>query len=283
MKWHTQKRTIDGRVVVITGGGRGIGVATARALAQEGARIALADLDGDLASSVAAELNGEAFGVGVDVSDPTALSAFFDEVDRRMGHFDVLINNAGIFTIDAIEDTDPHLIDNLIAVNLGAVVHGTREAVRRMKPRGAGHIINMASTGGRLAGARLAPYVASKFGVIGFSEAVALELRGTGVDMSVILPHQCKTDMTAGIGRLRGMPLIEPADVADRIVHTLRYPRFEVPVPRGIGTMLWVNQALPARARAALFRAMRADRVFDRIDTAQRLKYETRLRRQARP
>lgn len=277
MMRHLHERPIEGRVVAITGGARGIGLATARALAVAGARIAIADLDAELAANVAIELGGEAFGVGVDVSDPAAFSAWLDDVEHRLGPLDVLINNAGIFTVGAIEDADQRLTDRLLAINLGAVIHGTREAVQRMKPRGTGHIINMASTGGRLAGARLAPYVASKFGVLGFSEAVALELRDTGVDISVILPHQCRTDMTLGIERLRGMPLIEPEDVADRIVETLQYPRFEVPVPKSIGRMLWLNQVLPFGARAAIFRAMKAHEVLERIDKSQRVSYETRL------
>jgi NAD(P)-dependent dehydrogenase (short-subunit alcohol dehydrogenase family) len=277
MKRHVQERPIAGRVVAITGGARGIGHATARALAAEGARIAIADLDEKLAASVAVELGGDAFGVGIDVSDPTAFHSYLDRVEHRLGPLDVLVNNAGIFTVGAIEDSDQQLTDRLLAINLGAVIHGTREAVQRMKPRKAGHIINMASTGSRLAGARLAPYVASKFGVLGFSEAVALELRGTGVDISVVLPHQCRTDMTVGIERLRGMPLIEPEDVAGRIVETLRHPRFEVPVPRSIGRILWLNQVLPFGARAAVFRAMKAHEVHERIDQSQRVAYETRL------
>jgi NAD(P)-dependent dehydrogenase (short-subunit alcohol dehydrogenase family) len=277
MMGHRHERAIEGRVVAITGGARGIGLATARALVGEGARVAIADLDGTFAAQAAAELGDETFGIGVDVSDPTAFSAYLDGVEQRLGPLDVLINNAGIFTVSAIEDADPQLTDRILAINLGAVIHGTREAVQRMKPRGTGHIVNMASTGARLAGARLAPYVASKFGVLGFSEAVALELRDTGVDISVILPHQCATDMTAGIERLRGMPLIQPESVADRIVETLRYPRFEVPVPKSIGWMLRLNQVLPFGARAAIFRAIKADEILDRIDNSRRVAYETRL------
>lgn len=277
MKWLAQERPIEGRVVAVTGGARGIGLATARALSGEGARIAIADLDTERATNAAKMLGGDAHGVGLDVSDPAAFEAYLDDVEHRLGPLDVLINNAGIFAVDAIEDTDRQLTDRLLAVNLGGVIHGTREAVLRMKPRGEGHIINIASTAARLAGARLSPYTASKFAVLGFSESVALELHGTGVEISVVLPHQCRTDMTAGIERLRGMPLIEPEDVADRIVETLQYPSFEVPVPRSMGKVLWVNRILPFRARAALFRAMKADDVLERIDRSQRLAYDASL------
>lgn len=277
MRWVAQERPIAGRVVAITGGARGIGLATARALSGEGARVAIADLDTERATNAAKTLGGDTYGVGVDVSDPAAFAAYLDDVEHRLGPLDVLINNAGIFAVSAIEDTNHQLTDRLMAVNLGGVIHGTREAVQRMKPRGEGHIINIASTAARLAGARLSPYTASKFAVLGFSESVALELHGTGVDISVVLPHQCRTDMTAGIERLRGMPLIEPEDVADRIVETVQYPRFEVPVPRSMGKVLWVNRVLPFRARAALFRAMKADDVLERIDRSQRLEYDASL------
>jgi NAD(P)-dependent dehydrogenase (short-subunit alcohol dehydrogenase family) len=277
MKWLAQERPIEGRVVAVTGGARGIGLATARALSAEGARVAIADLHAESARDAAKTLGGGAYGAGVDVSDPAAFADYLDDVERRLGPLDVLINNAGIFTVSAVEDTDPQLTDRLLAVNLGGVIHGTREAVQRMKPRGKGHIVNIASTAARLAGARLSPYTASKFAVLGFSESDALELHGTGVDISVVLPHQCRTDMTAGIERLRGMPLIEPQDVADRIVETLQYPRFEVPVPRSMGKVLWVNRTLPFRARAALFRAMKADAVLERIDRSQRLAYDASL------
>src|SRR6059036_3448918 len=98
-RWMTREpRSLSGKVVAITGGARGIGHATARALAHQGARVAIGDLDGQLAARVAAELGGDAFGVGVDVTDNAAFTAFLDGVEHRLGPIDVLVNNAGIMS-----------------------------------------------------------------------------------------------------------------------------------------------------------------------------------------
>ena len=198
---------------------------------------------------MAAELGGDAFGVGVDVTDNAAFTAFLDGVEHRLGPLDVLVNNAGIMNAGPIDTEDEAMTARAIAINLEAVIHGTREAVRRMKPRRTGHIVNVSSAVSKVAGSHCATYVATKFGVAGFSEAVAIELRGTGVEMSVVRPSLCNTDLASGFAGLRGMPFIEPEDVAARIVETLQRPRFDVPVPKSMGPMLWLNQALPFRAR----------------------------------
>src|SRR5947209_16988996 len=168
-------RPLSNKVVAITGGARGIGHATARALAHRGMRVAIGDLDGDLAEQVAAELGGHTFGVGVDVSDNAAFAAFLDGVEHRLGPLDVLVNTAGIMSPGLIEDEDEAMTARVMAINLHAVIHGTREAVRRMKPRRSGHVVNMSSAVSKVAGEGCATYCATKFGVAGFSEAVALE------------------------------------------------------------------------------------------------------------
>ena len=274
-------RPLSGSVVAITGGARGIGQATARALSHHGACVAIGDLDGDLAAQVAAELGGDAFGVGIDVTDNGAFTAFLDGVEHRLGPLDVLVNNAGIMNAGPIDTEDEALTARAVAINLEAVIHGTREAVRRMKPRGTGHIVNVSSAVSKVAGSHCATYVATKFGVAGFSEAVAIELRGTGVQMSVVRPSLVHTDLTSGFGGLRGMPFIEPEDVAARIVETLQRPRFDVPVPKRLGPALWLNQALPFRARMALAHLTKADQILGGIDAGERAAYVERVKETA--
>src|SRR3954451_23478307 len=276
-----QPRPLSGQVVAITGGARGIGLATARALSHQGARVAIGDLDGELAVQVAAELGGDAFGVGVDATDNAALTAFLDGVEHRLGPLDVLINNAGIMNAGPIDTEDEALTARAIAINLGAVIHGTRQAVQRMKPRRTGHIVNLSSAVSKVAGSDCATYVATKFGVAGFSEAVAIELRGTGVELSVIRPSLCHTDLSSGFAGLRGMPFIEPEDVAARIIETLQRPRFDVPVPKGMGPMLWLNQALPFRARMALAHLTKADTILSAVDADERAVYVERVKASA--
>jgi NAD(P)-dependent dehydrogenase (short-subunit alcohol dehydrogenase family) len=273
-----QPRPLPGKVVAITGGARGIGHATAQALARQGARVAIGDLDGDLAEQVAAELGGDSFGVGIDVTDNATFTAFLDGVEHRLGPLDVLVNNAGIMNAGPIEAEDEAMTARAIAINLEAVIHGTREAVRRMKPRRTGHIVNVSSAVSKIAGSHCATYVATKFGVAGFSEAVAIELRRTGVEMSVVRPSLCHTDLASGFAGVRGMPFIEPKDVAERIVETLQQPRFDVPVPKSMGPMLWLNQALPFRARVALAHLTKADDVLSHIDADERAAYVERVR-----
>jgi NAD(P)-dependent dehydrogenase (short-subunit alcohol dehydrogenase family) len=279
-QWLTREpRSLYNKVVAITGGARGIGHATAQALAHHGARIAIGDLDGDLATEVAAGLGTEAFGVGVDVTDNAAFSAFLDGVEHRLGPIDVLINNAGIMSAGPIEDEDEAITTRAIAINLEAMIHGTREAVSRMKPRRTGHIINVSSAVSKVAGSNCATYIGTKFGIAGFTEAVAIELRATGIDVSVVRPSLCQTDLTSGFSAMRGMSFIEPEDVALRIVETLERPRFDVPVPKSIGPLLWFNQAMPFRARLALAHLTKADDVLNHVDAAGRAAYLERLER----
>jgi NAD(P)-dependent dehydrogenase (short-subunit alcohol dehydrogenase family) len=274
-----QPRAIAGRVVAITGGARGIGNATATALARAGARVAIGDLDGDLAIEAAEALGGGAIGLAVDVTDSVAFTAFLDEVERQLGPLDVLINNAGIMPTGPIEDEDDAMTARHLAINLHAVIHGTREAVRRMRPRGAGHIVNISSAAGRVPGARAATYCATKFGVAGFSEAVAQELHGSGVEISIVLPSLTNTELVSGLKTVRGLPWIEPEDVAARIVATLERPRFEVPVPKAMGIVLKLNQVLPYRARSALARITKTGSILSDTDAAKRAAYVERLER----
>jgi short-subunit dehydrogenase len=178
-----------------------------------------------------------------------------------------------------IDEESEDTTEREIAINLHAVIHGTREAVRRMKPRSTGHIVNISSAAGKIAGARAATYSATKFGVAGFSEAVALELQGTGLEMSVVFPSLTRTDLVSGLKSMPGLPWIAPEDVAARIVEALERPRLEVPVPKVMGLLLTFNQVLPFRARAALARVTKADSVIAELDPTARAGYEERLAR----
>ena len=270
-----QPRSLSGRVAVVTGGGRGIGKAIAKALVDEGARVAIGDLDGSAAAQAAAELGRDTLGMQLDVTDHAGYTAFLDEVERRLGGIDVLVNNAGIMPVTPLAEEDAASIVRQLEVNLHAVIHGTQEAVRRMVPRRTGHIVNMASIAGRLGFPNLATYSATKHGVVGLSESVRWELRHTGVEISVVMPSVVRTELTAGLASSR-VPPVTAEDVAAEVVRALQFPRFDVFVPRANGPLVQATAVLPRRVREALARALRIDQPLLKADRAARAAYEER-------
>jgi NAD(P)-dependent dehydrogenase (short-subunit alcohol dehydrogenase family) len=273
-------RSLHGNVVAITGGGRGIGRAMARALSAQGARIAVCDLDGQTAADVAAELGGGAIGLAVDVTDHAALIGFIDTVEERLGPIDVLINNAGIMPVTSLVEEDDASIARQLELNLRAVIVGTREAMRRMVPRRRGHIVNVASVAGRAGFPHLATYCATKHGVVGLSEAVRAELRGTGIEVSVVMPSLVNTELISGIEQAK-VKTVEPEDVATAVVEALQRPRFDVFVPKATGRLVGIGAMLPRRAREAVARLVGGDDVTRGADPAARAAYEARAARSA--
>jgi NAD(P)-dependent dehydrogenase (short-subunit alcohol dehydrogenase family) len=276
-----QPRPLSGKVVAVTGGGRGIGRAIAHAVAARGARVAVADLDGAAAEGVAAELGSGHAGLAVDVTDGAALVAFLDEAERRLGPLDVMVNNAGIMPVTPLAEEDDASVTRQLEINLHAVIRGTQEAMRRMVPRRAGHIVNVASLAGRSGFPNLATYCATKHGVVGLSEAVRAELRGTGVEISVVMPGIVRTELSAGLHDTKAVKTVTPEDVAAEVVSALEVPRFDVFVPRSAGPLITVTAALPRRLREGVGRALGADHVARGTDTSQRAAYEARAARSA--
>jgi NAD(P)-dependent dehydrogenase (short-subunit alcohol dehydrogenase family) len=270
-----EPRSLTGKVVAITGGGRGIGRAIGQALVREGARVALGDLDHELAERTAAELGEPTLGLRLDVTDHAGLIAFLDEVEQRLGPLDVLVNNAGIMPVIPLVDEDADSIARTLDLNLRAVIHGTQEAMRRMVPRGTGHIVNVASIAGRVGFPHLATYVAAKHGVVGLSEAVRAELRGSGVEVSVVMPSVVRTELATGLADSR-VKALEPDDVANEVVAALVRPRFDVFVPRTTGRLYHLTSPLPRRARETVARWIKADRSLLDADRSARAAYEQR-------
>ncbi len=159
-------------------------------------------------------------------------------------------------------------------MNLHAVLHGTKEALKRFKPRGHGHIVNVASGAGWVPGAGGATYSATKFAVVGLTEALALELHGSGVDISVVAPAVIKSQMSSGIGDVKGLKASTPDEVAAAIVEGLKQPRFAIFIPKAMGVMALTYSALPYKARGFLARVSGSDKLLFNVDAAAREKYE---------
>ena len=268
---------IEGRVVAITGGGRGIGAATAAALAAKGARVVIGDIDLDVATETAARIGHGVRASRLDVTDAASFRAFLDEAEAEVGPLDVLVNNAGIMPLATVRDEHEDVTARILRLNVEAVIRGTREAVRRMVPRGCGHIVNVASTEGCAGIPGGATYCASKSAVITFSEAAELEVRDAGVRVSCVMPAIVHTELSSGLAELRGVTSVTPEDVADAIVAALVEPRFEVFVPAYAGMIVHTLRLLPRRSREWLTHRLGADRVLlDAVKSDARRAYESR-------
>ncbi len=267
-------RLIDA-VVVITGAGRGIGLATAHQFAAAGAIVVIGDLEADIAAAAAREVGGRAVGYTVDVADRGSYAAFL-ALAREYGPIDILVNNAGIMLLSPIVDEADDVTDRIIDINLHGVITGTKLVAPDMIKRGSGHIINVASAVGRIAMANGATYSASKFAVVGFSEAMQAELRPSGVDVSCILPTVVATELGAGVTAARGMRACKPEEVATAVLAVASTPAFETWVPGYAKGMFHAANALPRRARKHIERALGADTALSKADTAARVEYERR-------
>jgi hypothetical protein len=263
-------------IVAITGGARGIGLATARTLLAAGAKVAIGDLDGELAGKVAAELG--CVGIRLDVTDRSSFAQFLDETEQQLGPLDVLVNNAGIMPLGTFAEEPDELTHRIVEVNLHGVLLGSKLAIARMKPRGRGHIINVSSGVGRVALPGAATYSATKYAVIGLSEATRAELNGTGIEVSCVIPMIVNTELGAGLTTVRGARTVEASDVASAIARTIAKPRFETWIPRSGRALYLSSMLLPRRWAEALGRATGAAQVLATPDTAARRAYEKRVR-----
>jgi short-subunit dehydrogenase len=170
----------------------------------------------------------------------------------------------------------------MVDVNLHGVINGTKAVAPVMVERRRGHIVNVASAVGRAGAPGAATYSASKFAVVGFSEAARLEFRPHGVDVTVVLPTIVQTELAAGVRSARGVKRVTPEQVAAVIEDAVRKPRPELWVPKWTRGLAKTTSVLPLRVREAFAHAMGADRVLLDADPTARKAYEDRARRAVR-
>ncbi|MDO6385943.1 3-hydroxybutyrate dehydrogenase [Uliginosibacterium sp. 31-12] len=192
--------TLKGKVALVTGSTSGIGLGIARALAAQGATIALNGLGEPVAiekirSELATEFGVSVSFVGGDLTKTEAVEAMIRSVERAHGSLDILVNNAGMQHVSPIEDFPPEKYDLIVALNLSATFHAIRLAVPGMKKRGWGRIINIASAHALVASPFKSAYVATKHAVLGLTKTVALEVAECGVTVNAICPGYVLTPL----------------------------------------------------------------------------------------
>lgn len=215
---------VQGKVALVTGSASGIGLASARALAHEGARVVLADIDGDEARARSRDLGAEvAHGVELDVRDPQSWTVVVDDALNTFGNLDVLVNNAGIGGRGGVADTDPADWRNVMAVNLDGVFYGMRATLPALRTNATSSIINISSIAGLVGFKGAASYSASKWGVHGLTKTAALELGADGVRVNSIHPGSITTplteNLTRGLGQIPAGRVGNTEEIASLVVY----------------------------------------------------------------
>jgi NAD(P)-dependent dehydrogenase (short-subunit alcohol dehydrogenase family) len=274
----TASDAIRDKVIVITGGARGIGLATAKTLHRLGAKVAIGDVDEAKLKESATDLGLDVYGK-LDVTDPESFSAFLDDVERQLGPLDVLINNAGIMPAGKVIDEPDRVTRRILDINVYGVILGSKLAAQRMVPRRSGHVINVASLAGETPTPGLATYCASKYAVVGFTDSARIEYRDTGVHFSSVLPTFTNTELVAGTSGAKLLKNAEPEDIADAIVGLITKPARRVAVTRAAGIVVASMKFIPRSTGEFIGRKLGLEHVFlEDVDVAARKAYEDRAR-----
>lgn len=270
---------IRGKTVAITGAARGIGLATARALLDRGARVVIGDRDVTLGESAVARLGtlGPVSGYPLDVADPESFAGFLEKARADGGgRIDILINNAGVMPVGPFLEHTEAAIRSAVEVNLYGVINGCRLVLPEMVARRGGHIVNIASLAGMLAVPGQALYAGTKFAVVGLSTALADEFAPQGVQISCVMPTFTNTELISGTATGGLTTPVQPEEIAAAVVRTLDKPRTAVSVPYPLRFVAAATAFLPPRGRRWLSKRMGTARVFLDLDTAARAGYEKR-------
>ena len=216
---------LDGKVVLVTGGSRGIGLAIARRLGSEGARLALVARHEAALREAGEEVPGGATVIKADITQPRQVARLFRTVERRMGQLDILINNAGVFTFKPFASTSLDEWRCNIETNLTALFLCTHAALPLLRRSRSAHLVNILSVSSIHAYANCSAYTASKFGALGLTRVLREELRPLKIRVTGILPGSTNTRLTNQFGfPVCRIDLIQPSDVAEAVFSALTQP-----------------------------------------------------------
>ncbi|MFQ5657983.1 MAG: SDR family oxidoreductase [Candidatus Methylomirabilales bacterium] len=235
--------SLVGKVAVVTGSTRGIGRAIAGALIDEGISVVISSRRQRDVDRTVTELDqrakGKVAGTACDVRDYSQVQRLMDLAAAAFGGLDILINNAGVGYHAPVADLKPEAWQEIIGTNLTGVFYCCHEAIPKMRSQGGGYIINIGSLAGANAHPTMAAYNASKFGLLGFSEALYQEVRHEGIRVSHIMPGSVETEFSVG-GTKSGWAIL-PEHIADMVIHLLKSP------PRTMTTRIEMRPSQPRR------------------------------------
>lgn len=256
-------RGLRGRVAVVTGASSGIGRAAALELARRGAVPALVARDAGRLRAALREL-GPGAGAACfpcDVSDGAAVASMAREVAARLGGADLLVNCAGFAVYGRLLEQTAAEVESQMATNYMGAVHCIRELLPGMLERGSGHIVNVASVAASVGLPGLAPYCASKSAMLGLSEGLRHELKGTGVGVTVVSPVAVRTAFFShpsfGGAGMPGRASLDPRAVARAVARAACSPRLEITVPAAARAAVWAKQTFPYLAGPLIGAAFR--------------------------
>jgi NAD(P)-dependent dehydrogenase (short-subunit alcohol dehydrogenase family) len=216
----------DGKVLLVTGGGSGIGAATARQFADEGGRVAVLDLTAERAELIAKDLQGSV-GIACDVSDESVVGTAVATAVEQLGRIDAVVNSAGYVHLAPIDELTLADWNKMLAVHLTGSFLVCKAALPALRSVGGGAIVNIASTAGLRARANLAAYAAAKGGIVAFSRQLALDVASDGVRVNVVAPGSVRTPLTAPVFGEHGRPssilgrVAEPEEIATSVCFLL--------------------------------------------------------------
>lgn len=243
---------IQGKTILITGGASGIGYRTGRAFLEAGAGgLVIWDIDGSALENRSEELRGEGYRVWpfrVDLADPAQVDEAMGNMRREELEIDILVNNAGIVVGKEFRDHSSEEIDRTMEVNALAPMQISRRILPGMIQRGGGQIVNVASAAGMMSNPRMSVYCASKWSVIGWSEALRIEMeRGnTGVRVLTVTPYYVDTGMFLGV-RSPWIPIVKAESLARQIVKAVRKGKIFLRSPRILNLLPLLRGLLPKR------------------------------------